>query len=214
VPGQARPFAGPRPDRVAIAGFEPFERLGPEAIQLVADPEQADTALRELLACPQLGFDTESRPTFAVGELSTGPHVVQFATLERAWVFQLRLPGCQEAVARLLAARNVAKIGFGLEGDRSQILRRFGVEPQALVDLNSIFRRLGCSDSVGARGAVALVFRRRLPKPKKLTTSNWSQPTLSPAQLVYAANDAYAAIRVWQALAAPGGVSGPAPGNP
>jgi ribonuclease D len=47
---------------------------------------------------------------------------------------------------------------------------------------------------------VAVLFQQRFIKSKKASTSNWAQPRLSEAQLVYAANDAYAAIRVFNAL--------------
>jgi hypothetical protein len=33
-----------------------------------------------------------------------------------------------------------------------------------------------------------------------VTTSNWSQPQLTPQQMLYAANDAYAALKVLEAL--------------
>jgi ribonuclease D len=46
----------------------------------------------------------------------------------------------------------------------------------------------------------ALLFNQRFIKSKKAATSNWANARLSEAQLVYAANDAYAAIRVWHAL--------------
>jgi ribonuclease D len=47
---------------------------------------------------------------------------------------------------------------------------------------------------------VALVFERRFVKSRKATTSNWANRQLTDAQLRYAANDAYAAIRVFDAL--------------
>jgi ribonuclease D len=53
---------------------------------------------------------------------------------------------------------------------------------------------------MGVKGAVAVLFNERFIKSKKAATSNWANAQLSEAQLVYAANDAYAAIRVWQAL--------------
>jgi len=37
-------------------------------------------------------------------------------------------------------------------------------------------------------------------KSKKAATSNWANAQLSESQLIYAANDAYAAFRVWEAL--------------
>jgi ribonuclease D len=54
----------------------------------------ADAACRDLLAEAVLGFDTEAKPTFAKGEVSTGPHLIQLATEHRVWLFQVpRLPG-------------------------------------------------------------------------------------------------------------------------
>jgi ribonuclease D len=47
---------------------------------------------------------------------------------------------------------------------------------------------------------VAVLFEKRFIKSKKAATSNWANELLTEAQLIYAANDAYAAFRVWQAL--------------
>ncbi|MEN9905022.1 MAG: hypothetical protein RLZZ555_1587, partial [Pseudomonadota bacterium] len=43
-------------------------------------------------------------------------------------------------------------------------------------------------------------FERRFAKSKKAATSNWSSLTLSESQLLYAANDAWAALRCYHAL--------------
>ena len=53
---------------------------------------------------------------------------------------------------------------------------------------------------MGVKGAVAVLFAQRFIKSKKAATSNWANARLSEGQLVYAANDAYAAARVAQAL--------------
>ena len=53
-----------------------------------------------------------------------------------------------------------------------------------------------------SRAAVAIVFERRFIKSKRTTTSNWALPQLGSSQLLYAANDAWAALRVHQALEA------------
>jgi len=37
-------------------------------------------------------------------------------------------------------------------------------------------------------------------KSRKATTSNWAHPRLSESQLLYAANDAWAALRIYRAL--------------
>ena len=53
---------------------------------------------------------------------------------------------------------------------------------------------------MGVRGAVAVMFNKRFIKSKKASTSNWANERLSEAQIIYAANDAYGALRVYKAL--------------
>ena len=190
----------PTPDKDAIALLPPFERLGLSDITLVATEVQAQAAYAALRALPAWGFDTESKPTFRVGELSDGPHIVQLSGLRHAWVFQLHEPGCRAVVAQLLALPGVPKAGFGLGDDRKRIIAKLGVQPAGIVELNTLMRERGYRREIGVKGAVAVLFQRRFLKSKKAATSNWAQPQLSEAQLLYAANDAYAALRVFEVL--------------
>lgn len=190
----------PTPDKEAIAGMPEFERLGLDRISLVSSGAQAQRAHEALISASAWGFDTESKPTFRVGEASDGPHILQLATTERAWVFQLHEPDCRAVAADLLARGGIVKAGFGLGDDRKRIVHKLGIEPQGILELNTIFRERGYRKDMGVKGAVAVLFKQRFIKSKKAATSNWANPRLSEAQLVYAANDAYAAIRVWQAL--------------
>ena len=190
----------PTPDKDAIALLPPFERLGLDRITLVNTGQLAQSAWDALTRSSVWGFDTESKPTFRVGEASDGPHILQLATPERAWVFQLHEPECRQVAAELLALGGVAKAGFGLGDDRKRIVHKLGIEPQGILELNTIFRERGYRKDMGVKGAVAVLFNQRFIKSKKAATSNWANTRLSEAQLVYAANDAYAAIRVWQAL--------------
>lgn len=188
------------PSREQIALLEPFERLAMAQIELVSSAAQAERALVSLAGCAVLGFDTESKPTFQRHEVSSGPHVVQLSTAERAWVFQLLDSRCCEVVGELLASAAITKAGFGLGDDRKRIVSKLGIDPAAVLDLNTIFWRNGYRRDMGVKGAVAVMFNQRFIKSRKATTSNWANPRLSEAQLVYAANDAYAALRVYQAL--------------
>jgi ribonuclease D len=115
-------------------------------------------------------------------------------------VFQLHQPDCQAVVAELLALPGVTKAGFGLGDDRKRIFSKLGVDVVGMLDLNNVFHARGYRKDMGVKGAVAVLFNQRFTKSKKAATSNWAQPVLSPAQVVYAANDAYAAARVCQAL--------------
>jgi ribonuclease D len=188
------------PDKEAIALLPLFERLGLDRITLVNTGTQARQAFEQLVQVRAWGFDTESKPTFKVGEVSDGPHILQLSTTERAWVFQLNNPDCQAVAGQLLALRGIVKAGFGLGDDRKRIVHKLGIEPQGILELNTIFHQRGYRKDMGVKGAVAVLFHQCFTKSKKAATSNWANACLSEAQLVYAANDAYAAIRVWQAL--------------
>jgi ribonuclease D len=190
------------PHKSDIAELEPFDGLGMDAIHVISGASQAEVALGELMAAGLVGFDTESKPTFHKGQVSEGPHVLQFATVERAYIFQSHCAESHPAIIELLKSTELTKIGFGLGGDLHQISQRFGIRPGSIVDLDRSFRQLGYRNAVGAKSAVALLFNRRFLKSKSVTTSNWAMKQLTERQLLYAANDAYAALQVYHALRA------------
>jgi ribonuclease D len=195
-----RPLHQPTPGKDEIALLEPFERLAPVHVHLVATAAQAQAASDALRRHRVWGFDTESKPTFAKEQVSDGPHTVQLATSDDAWVFQLLDPQCRSIAAQLLAAPAHLKVGFGLGDDCKRIIAKLGVTPEGVVELNTVFRARGYRKDMGVRAAVAVLFQRRFLKSKKAATSNWAAPRLSASQLAYAANDAWAALRVYQAL--------------
>lgn len=180
--------------------MEPFEGLSLESVFVVSNQGQAEIACAELMQAEMVGFDTESKPTFQRGEQSGGPHLFQFATLEKAYIFHTHVSENEKAIIELLVSERLTKIGFDLRGDLQQISRRFAVRPASVMDLGRSFRQLGYRNTIGATSAVAMLFNRRLHKSKSITTSNWAASKLSERQLLYAANDAYAAIRVFHAL--------------
>ena len=190
----------PTPSKEQIALLPEFDRLGLNRITLVSTAAQAQEAKAALADAPIWGFDTESKPTFFKDQLSDGPHIVQLATLHQAWVFQLHDPACSAVVAQLLALPGFTKAGFGLGDDRKRILAKLAVEASGVLELNTVFRQRGYRKDMGVKGAVAVLFNQRFIKSKKAATSNWALPQLTQSQLIYAANDAYAAARVHHAL--------------
>jgi len=188
------------PHKTDIAEMEPFAGLGMERIFVVSTANQARQASAELMSTGTVGFDTESKPTFRKGEKSEGPHVLQFSTLDKAFIFQSCFGETHQVIIELLRSNELAKMGFGLSGDLQQIANRFGLRPAAMVDLDRAFKKLGYRNAVGAKSAIAMLFGRKLLKSKSATTSNWAARDLSERQLLYAANDAYAALMVHHAL--------------
>lgn len=203
APMPARPHDGGRPTaptKAETSLLPPFAGLSPERIFVPQTRAECQAAADEILRAGVAGFDTEAKPTFRPGEKSGGPHVVQFALTGKAFIFQLHRHDCQEAVARLIASESVLKVGFGLKNDHGQIRNRLGVKPAAVLDLDHVFRKRGFKGQIGVRAAVGVVLKQNFPKSKSTTTSNWATAELTPRQLRYAANDAFAALKIKEAL--------------
>jgi RNA polymerase sigma factor for flagellar operon FliA len=168
-------------------------------VTLVNTPELAAAAQAALLATDAVGFDTESKPTFLKGEVSTGPHLVQLATDDHCWLFTIARGGDHAALRAILESPTVLKVGLGLGNDRSALHARLGINLHNVLDLGEKLRGAGHRGTVGAKVAVAHFFGQRLQKSKKTGTSNWASRTLTQRQLLYAANDAHVALRLYRA---------------
>lgn len=176
-----------------------YPGVGMDRITLVADAAQAPRALAALIAAQAIGFDTESKPTFLKGEVSTGPHLVQLATDEHVYLFPVACAANHEVLRQILAAPGLLKVGFGLGNDRSALRSRLGIELNNVLDLGEVLRGPGHRGTVGAKVAVAHYFGQKLQKSKKVGTSNWASPHLNERQLLYAANDAHVALHIYRA---------------
>ncbi len=179
-----------------------YPGIGLERIILVDSEALAEAACAELLAADAIGFDTESKPTFLRGEASTGPHLIQLATDERAYLFPVASGQYSPVLKTILESPTVLKVGMGLGNDRSALKSRLGIELAAVLDLGEALRgggegRIGHRGTVGAKVAVAHFFGQQLQKSKKVGTSNWASRRLSESQLRYAANDAHVALMIY-----------------
>ncbi len=186
----------------------PYGGLLLEDVLLVKTPEQALAARDALLACDAIGFDTESKPTFTKGEVSTGPHLIQFATDSKAYLFQVGSRTDDATLAVLQAILEPAaplKVGFGLSDDVKRLHAKLTIRCGGVVDLSVALRTPGQRNDLGAKTAVAKFFGQKLQKSKKISTTNWSLPRLSSSQLLYAADDAQVALRVYRQWLATGG---------
>ncbi len=162
--------------------------------------EECQAAVEEIFAAGITGFDTEAKPTFRKGQKCDGPHVVQFSLTDKAFIFQLHRDECEKASAKIIASKEVLKVGFGLRNDHKQIRGRFGIDLSQVLDLDQVFRKIGYAGQIGVRGAMGVLLNLCFKKSKSTTTSNWALEELSDKQLTYAANDAYAALKILEGL--------------
>ena len=183
-------------------GLPPYPGLQMADVRIVRTPEDAAAALAALSQADVVGFDTESKPTFMKGEVSTGPHLVQLATDDVAYLFQIgSAASAQDALAVLkpvLESEAILKVGFGLGDDLKRLRAKLGIETRNVLDLATALRRRGERNTLGAKTAVARFFGQRLQKSRRITTTNWALPQLSEKQLLYAADDAHVALRLYR----------------
>ena len=182
----------------------PYPGIRLEDVTLVQSPQAAVAALAILMSAEALGFDTESKPTFRKGEESIGPHLIQLATDDRAWLFPLT-PQFDVAILKpLLESPDILKVGFGLKDDVKRLAAKFGIHSQGIVDMSVALRGIQRQD-FGAKTSVAYFFGQKLQKSKRISTTNWANFRYSPAQILYAANDAQVPLLVYRAWLKRGG---------
>lgn len=182
----------------------PYDGIKLSEVRMVKSDRDAAEALAALSASDVLGFDTESKPTFLKGEVSTGPHLVQLATDDAAYLFQIGAAPAVEVLKAVLESDTILKVGFGLSDDIKRLRIKLGIDAANVLDLSTALRK-GERNTLGAKTAVARYFGQKLQKSKKITTTNWALPRLSDKQILYAADDAHVALRIyrhWRALPA------------
>jgi ribonuclease D len=156
-------------------------------VRLVTTREEMEHAAADFAAERATGFDTETRPSFRVGE-SHPPALAQLATARAVYLFPLQRMDFAGVLEPLLSSHHTVKAGVGLGDDLRQLRKLFAFTPAAMVDLGAVARRHGLEKS-GVRPLAALFLGIRIPKGAK--TTNWAARQLSPQQIVYAATDAW-----------------------
>jgi ribonuclease D len=155
---------------------------------VVATAAELERALADIRQERVVGFDTETRPAFTKGE-DYLPCLVQVATAHRVYLLQLQRLDFSAAIAEFLGDPHIVKAGVAVAGDLGQLQRLFPLQPVAVVDLGRVAKHHGCRQT-GLRNLTALFLGTRIPKGAR--TTNWAATRLSPAQIGYAATDAWA----------------------
>ena len=157
-------------------------------VRLVATEEALEDARSDIERESVVGLDTETRPSFSKGE-SHLPCLVQVATARRVYLFQLSRANTHVLLAELLESSRVVKAGVALAYDLRELQQVFPFEPRKVLDLGTVARRAGWTQT-GLRNLAGIFLDFRIPKGTR--TSNWSAPQLTPQQVSYAATDAWA----------------------
>jgi len=162
-------------------------------IQKAQDIEQAVEHLEEETV---LGFDTETRPTFRVGQHYL-PALLQLAGEKAVYIFQLRQCRLSKALRRVLANPKIVKAGIALDRDVKELNKLAPFEAAGFVDVGKIAKQAGCKNH-GIRGLATQFLGFRVSK--NCQVSNWAQKTLTRAQIEYAATDAWVGRELYHKL--------------
>lgn len=156
----------------------------------------ADDAISYLEQQTIVGVDTETRPTFNKGEHHPTA-LLQIATLERCYLFQLLQVGFTPKMAELFANPDIKKVGLAFKDDLIGLKRLRPFNPANCVDLQRIVLSYGILD-LGLQKMFAIVFHWKISKVQQLT--NWETVALTAEQASYAATDAWATLLIYLQL--------------
>lgn len=156
-------------------------------IHFIDTPALLHAARTDILGERAVGFDTETRPAFRKGE-SYLPSIAQVATAHGVYIFPLRYTDTHGLLGEMLSAQGIAKVGVSLAYDLRTLKQVLPFHERHIVDLGIIAKRHGY-EQTGVRNLAGLLLGYRVPKGAK--TTNWSAPHLTPAQIAYAATDAW-----------------------
>ena len=162
-------------------------------IHLVASPQGLAQAMADIRQEGVVGFDTETRPAFNKGE-SHLPSLVQVATARAVHLFQVQRVDCAESLGELLDAPQIVKAGIALAHDLRQLKLLFPFSGASVIDLGKVAKSHAFGQT-GLRNLAGRFLGQRIPKGTR--TSNWAAPHLSPAQIRYAATDAWASRELY-----------------
>jgi ribonuclease D len=156
-------------------------------VEVVADDERLAAAIAELEGEWILGFDIEVRPTFKSGD-HFPPALVQLAAQDKVFLLQLKKLNDLRGLANLFAAARVIKAGIAVAGDVGKLHEVMKFAPAGFVELGKMASKAGIKAS-GVRTLAAHLLGFRVSKGAQ--TSNWERTELTPAQISYAATDAW-----------------------
>lgn len=168
----------------------------PGRITVVDREEMLAEACAELMGRRAIGFDTETRPSFTSG-ISNKVALLQLSTPDHCFLFRLCKLRLDKALIRVLESPDILKIGAAVRDDIKGMQKLRHYRPAGFIDLQSIVENYGIAEK-SVRKMAAVTLGIRISKAQRL--SNWEASTLTPAQQLYAATDAWVSLEIYRKL--------------
>ncbi|KAF7437115.1 hypothetical protein PC9H_003949 [Pleurotus ostreatus] len=174
----------------------------------IRDVDIANLELDRMSTLPAIGFDQEWKPTFIKGLPENPVSLIQLASDELVLLIQVSaMNEIPEKLIQILENPDIVKAGVGIQGDVHKLYKDHKVDVKNCVDLSLLARSADnprwkgkYSSSIGLSRLIEEYEDETLQKGR-ITRSNW-EAVLSPAQQIYAANDAHAGLTLYNRLGA------------
>ena len=166
-------------------------------IVVVNSKEGLAKAIDYLSAFSEIGFDTETRPTF-VKNKHNNMSLMQLSSEETCYLIRLnKFKKFPKMLETFLKNKNVKKIGLSLRDDFNGLHYLTKVSPDNFIDLQDYVPQFGIEE-LSLRKIYAILFGKKISKSKQ--KSNWEAEILTWSQMRYAALDAWSCLRIYQFL--------------
>lgn len=168
----------------------------PGRIFVINSESEAEKAVAFLGKQARVGVDTETRPSFKRGHTHQVA-LLQVSTDDVCFLFRLCEMGVPQCLVELMESEAVKKVGLSLADDWCMLRRRRQMEPHNYVELQKMAPRIGVCD-MSLQKLYANLLGGMISKRQQL--SNWEADSLSEAQQMYAATDAWACLMLYDEI--------------
>lgn len=165
-------------------------------IHLITNDQELAKVAASLTAAKELGFDTETRPSFKKGEVYQVA-MLQLATETEAFIIRFGRINNFQVIKDIFQNPAVVKVGVAIRDDLKQLQKRFEFVPQNFIELQTVAKEKGLKN-MGLKGMTEEVLHATISKGPK--TTNWEAAELTERQIKYAATDAWIGLTLFQKL--------------
>jgi len=165
-------------------------------VVLVDNYDCLNTVIQELSKCNEIGFDTETRPSFKKGRVNKVA-LLQLSTTSKAYLFRLNKIGLPPGLLQILSDERIKKIGVAIHDDLIILKKLKEFVPAGFIELQNLVKEFNI-ENFGLKNLCGIVLGFRISKAKQL--SNWEQEELDSGQRKYAATDAWIPLEIYRKL--------------
>jgi len=165
-------------------------------IHLILNNQELYSAFEDLGTVKELGFDTETRPSFKKGEVYQVA-LLQLSTETDAYLVRLHGITDFQPIQEIFENKQILKVGVAIRDDLKSLQKIFKFNAQNFIELQTLAKEKGLKN-FGLKGMTEEVLGARLSKAAKIT--NWEARTLTDQQLTYAATDAWVGLCLFKSI--------------